>query len=103
MKAARPPSQPKKTMEKVALCFPERFRSLASKGDRPLPSGDRSCYTPPMSEAENNHPESEKNIPEPKCAKCRTIPTLVQTVLDPSKGRSVRLFSCSCGERVWDD
>lgn len=28
---------------------------------------------------------------------------LVQTILDPRKGKTIRIFECQCGECIWDD
>jgi len=33
----------------------------------------------------------------------RYAPRIVQKILDPRTGRTVRLYQCECGERVWDD
>jgi len=37
-----------------------------------------------------------------KCRRCGRCSCLVQDILDPRTGRTVRLFRCDCGERVWD-
>lgn len=39
----------------------------------------------------------------PRCPTCAALPRLTQSILDPRKGRTVRLYQCQCGERVWDD
>jgi len=38
----------------------------------------------------------------PRCAACAAFPRLTLTFLEPSKGRTIRLYQCECGERVWD-
>lgn len=38
-----------------------------------------------------------------KCRSCGRCPSLVQNILDPLSGRTVRLFRCECGERAWDN
>jgi hypothetical protein len=39
----------------------------------------------------------------PRCPTCAALPRLTQSILDPRKGRTVRLYQCQCGERMWDD
>jgi hypothetical protein len=34
---------------------------------------------------------------------CVSNPGLIVSILDTSKGRTVRLFECRCGELIWDD
>jgi len=37
----------------------------------------------------------------PRCEEARL--RLVQTMLDPRKGKTIRIFECQCGESIWDD
>jgi len=37
------------------------------------------------------------------CPSCASNPDLIVSILDTLKGRTVRLFECSCGELIWDD
>ena len=37
------------------------------------------------------------------CPRCAIRPLLVIAMLDPCKGKMVRVFRCRCGEMVWDD
>jgi formate dehydrogenase maturation protein FdhE len=39
----------------------------------------------------------------PICPACAAVPRLINAFLDPARGKSVRLFECQCGERIWDD
>ncbi len=49
-------------------------------------------------------PERKTGNIRPSCPNCATPLRLRQTMLDPRRGRTVRLFECgSCGERLWDD
>jgi hypothetical protein len=38
-----------------------------------------------------------------RCPRCAAFLRPAQTLLDPVKARTVRLFQCECGERIWDD
>ena len=39
--------------------------------------------------------------PTTVCSRCGAMPTLVKTLLDSRKGKSVRIIQCSCGEQRW--
>jgi hypothetical protein len=52
---------------------------------------------------EGQLPEPSDQATRPRCPSCNALPTLVDTMLDPRKGRIVRLYRCSCGERIWDE
>ncbi|MGY4623257.1 hypothetical protein [Bradyrhizobium sp. USDA 4486] len=39
----------------------------------------------------------------PRCPTCAAFPRLTQSLLDTRKGKTIRLFQCQCGERIWDD
>lgn len=55
--------------------------------------------------------EGKDQLPKPqeqeqhRCPKCGALArtTRTTTFLDPRKGKSVRVFECQCGERIWDD
>lgn len=52
--------------------------------------------------------ESERIAPlqqefAPRCPACAAFPKLAARFLDSRNGRTIRLFQCECGERVWDD
>ena len=38
-----------------------------------------------------------------RCPNCAAFPRLSFQFLDPRSGRTVRLYECLCGERLWDD
>ena len=35
------------------------------------------------------------------CSRCGAIPTLVKTLLDSRKGRSILIMRCQCGNETW--
>jgi hypothetical protein len=35
------------------------------------------------------------------CSHCGQQPALVRSMLDPRRGRTVRIFICQCGEQTW--
>src|ERR1700743_2284092 len=35
------------------------------------------------------------------CPRCDAMPSLVRQMLDSRTGKTVRMFECECGERVW--
>ena len=35
------------------------------------------------------------------CSRCGAIPTLVKTLLDSRKGRSILIMRCHCGNETW--
>jgi hypothetical protein len=39
----------------------------------------------------------------PRCPTCAAFPQLARSFLDPRTGRTIRLFECRCGERIWDE
>jgi hypothetical protein len=39
----------------------------------------------------------------PRCTSCASSLRLTQTLLDPRKGKTIRLYQCKCGVRIWDD
>jgi len=38
-----------------------------------------------------------------RCPSCGTFPRLLHSMLDIRKDKTVRLYQCRCGERIWDD
>jgi len=38
-----------------------------------------------------------------RCPACAAFPFLVRNFLDPKTGKTVSLYECKCGERIWDD
>jgi len=39
--------------------------------------------------------------PEVRCNRCGAQPKLVHRMLDPRKGHTLRMYSCTCGEQTW--
>jgi hypothetical protein len=54
-------------------------------------------------EKEAELPKQQTQDHGPRCPTCAAFPRLAQSLLDPIKGRTVRLFQCQCGERIWDN
>ena len=48
-------------------------------------------------------PAQETQDQGPRCPTCAAYPRLAQSMLDTRNGRTVRLYRCQCGERIWDD
>jgi hypothetical protein len=44
-----------------------------------------------------------RKLRELKCERCGSIPRIAKTILDTRANRTVRIFECECGERIWDD
>jgi hypothetical protein len=44
-------------------------------------------------------------VPNPArmCNQCGEKPAAVQTILDPTTGRTFRMFKCKCGEQTWSE
>jgi hypothetical protein len=38
-----------------------------------------------------------------RCSACAAFPPLARSFLDPVSGKTVRLYECQCGERIWDE
>ena len=38
-----------------------------------------------------------------RCPTCAAFPRLARSMLDTGRGKTVRLYECQCGERIWDD
>ena len=48
-------------------------------------------------------PTGEETKEELKCIRCGDRPIIVQIMLDPRRGKTLRMYECRCGERIWDD
>lgn len=48
-------------------------------------------------------PQQTTEDQRPSCPVCAAFPRLAQSLLDTQKGKTVRLYQCQCGERIWDD
>ena len=40
---------------------------------------------------------------EPRCPACAAFPQLRNQFMEPVTGRTIRLYQCECGQRVWED
>jgi hypothetical protein len=40
-------------------------------------------------------------VEDRRCTRCGAQPQLIRTMLDSVKGRTIRMFKCDCGERIW--
>jgi hypothetical protein len=38
-----------------------------------------------------------------RCPACAAFPRLSQQFMNPRDGKTVRLYECQCGERIWDE
>jgi hypothetical protein len=38
-----------------------------------------------------------------RCPACGAFPRLTHQFLDAKRGKTIRLYQCQCGERIWDD
>jgi hypothetical protein len=52
---------------------------------------------------EKELPKQETDGRGPRCSACAAFPRLTRSFLEPTKGRTIRLYQCACGERIWDD
>jgi hypothetical protein len=39
----------------------------------------------------------------PRCSACAAFPPLARSFLDPVSGKTIHLYECQCGERIWDE
>jgi hypothetical protein len=55
--------------------------------------------------SEDVRPEkpSQTLAPTQTCSRCRGVPPVLRTMLDPKSGKTIRMFECSCGERSWSE
>jgi len=49
---------------------------------------------------QDTSPVSERNVR--RCPSCAAFAALFRAFLDPVGGRTIRLYECSCGERIWN-
>lgn len=56
----------------------------------------------PMAD-EGEMPKQQQQAQAPRCPACYNLPKRMQRVLDTQTGRTIRLFTCECGEHIWDD
>jgi hypothetical protein len=54
-------------------------------------------------EKEAKLPKQQTQDHGPRCPTCAAFPRLTNSMLDVRRDKMVRLFTCSCGERIWDD
>lgn len=52
-------------------------------------------------EAERIKPSQKEFVP--RCPACAAFPKFEIPILNPFTGRTVRLYQCECGQRIWDD
>jgi len=38
---------------------------------------------------------------EVRCKRCGAQPKLIEKMLDPRRGHTLRVFRCTCGEQTW--
>jgi hypothetical protein len=38
---------------------------------------------------------------EIRCNRCGALVQLIETILDPRRGLTLRMFKCICGEQTW--
>jgi hypothetical protein len=43
----------------------------------------------------------EKTAEGRRCSNCGAVASFVGQMLDPTKGRTIRMFRCHCGEQAW--
>ena len=56
-----------------------------------------------MADEKEQLPTQQAQDQRPRCSACAAFPRLAQTILDTRTGKTVRLYQCQCGERIWDD
>lgn len=53
---------------------------------------------------DDQQPKQQQQQPQGKlCPKCSSQPRLTHSILETRTGKTVRLYHCQCGERIWDD
>jgi hypothetical protein len=50
----------------------------------------------------NDRFQGSKTHEERRC-RCGAQPKLFHKMLDPSRGLTIRMFECGCGERTWTE
>jgi uncharacterized protein with PIN domain len=61
-----------------------------------------------LQQAMTNHDatlvEPQMKQPQRRCPRCAACSRLTHSILDPRRGKTVRLYRCAgCGECLWDD
>jgi hypothetical protein len=56
-----------------------------------------------MIEEERSLDEQRIRARVPRCPTCAAFPRLLHSMLQPRTGKTVKLYLCQCGERIWDD
>jgi hypothetical protein len=54
-----------------------------------------------VGEAREEPRPQEVGLERIRCPKCAAAPRFIQSLLNPRTGKTARLFTCTCGERVW--
>lgn len=66
-------------------------------------SAVRNDASAPVTDDEKQLPQQQTQPQNPRCPSCAAFPKLTHSMLDPRNGKTVRLYECHCGERIWDD
>jgi hypothetical protein len=56
-----------------------------------------------MTEEQEQLPAQQTQDRQRRCPTCAASPRLTFQFLDSRRGKTVRLYECKCGERIWDD
>jgi hypothetical protein len=89
-----------------------RYRGIALSGPNPTPlsiiqlSGVVSGDTQEPGTMEDNDQQPRQQQTQDyglRCPSCGNFPRLLHSMLDIRKEKTVRLYQCRCGERIWDD
>ena len=58
-----------------------------------------------MTENDQELPQQQQQTRDTRrrCPTCAAFPKLTHRFLDPRQGKTIRLYRCQCGERIWDD
>ena len=48
-------------------------------------------------------PTAPRSQPIRNCERCGDVPYLVRTMLEPTTGKTIRMFECLCGQRSWSE
>jgi hypothetical protein len=49
----------------------------------------------------DNRPDGDSKQEDRSCGHCGKNPRFVGEMLDPVKGRAIRMYRCHCGEQTW--
>jgi hypothetical protein len=100
--------QPKRCCSsmRVSLLFASRLL-LSENGGTYLHFGTQvirfSITDCPVSDIQELPKPQFQGVRQPRCPICAALPRLTHTMLDVRSGKTVRLYQCRCGERVWED